>query len=693
MKTTTTLICALILSVTFCFSNGVAIVDAHQGIYFDLLESHVDVLVNNQIATTKATHVFKNTTTNSTKITYAFPLPENASTTNIRWYINGVWQNATIIASPQDTSLPGGVGGNPIDLDLENYLGNTPLYFKLNETIDTNEIITIELTYVELLPYSDNWVEYEHSNDYTLIQNSNLDSQSIHFHLISARDIVSLDLDSHSGGSIVNNTNTADLSWSIANSVPDTDYYIQYNLDASQLGLFSFSTFIPDSLNPCDTTDIGYFAMIVEPDGNDTSQVIDKVFTLIIDVSGSMGGNKIQQAKDAATFIVNNMNFGDKFNIVTFSTNATSWQPNHVDVNATNQASALNFISQINSGGGTYFNQAFNLAIPQFSYDTTVANIVIFMTDGHAANTNQVVLNNLATNISSNNLNGNIQIHTFGIGSNVNQTLLSQIATQHDGVASFVGSNDLFSAISTFYSYIQNPVLLNVQAAFNPSNIILELYPLPLPNLYKGQQMIIVGKYSTPDTVQATFSGLAFGNQTSFQYDVNLVDTLVPQHQFLTKIWAKMKIDYLMKQYYNAGNDTTITNPLENEVTDLSLCYGVISPFTSYIGYQNNGGAVSEVELELPKIEAKVFPNPFTTSTRISFSLGQNINSDAIIKIYDSMGRLIKVIQKSMFGNGEYVVEWDGTNQAGASVPVGMYFYSIEIENEQVFLGKIMKAE
>ncbi len=716
MKKNFTLLILFLFSSTLIFGTGVAVIDPIQGTFFELLESHVDVNVNNQISVTKSTQVFKNTSGIDTKITYAFPLSENASTTSIRWKINGgSWSTANLIAEPQDSSLAGNTG-NTVFTDLETYLGATPLYFELEDIINSNNEVTIELTYVELLDYNNNVVQYTHRNDYTLIQINPINLVSFNFQMTSARDIIYVDLLSSNNETVNLQTTQASISWNDSNYTGTDDYSLEYELDDNQLGLFSFSTFIPDSLNSCDST-AGFFALIVEPDGTDSTAVIDKVFTLVVDVSGSMGGTKIVDAQNAATFIVNNMNFNDEFNIVKFSSSASSWKPNHVQATAANQNDALNYINSLSAGGGTSFTSALNITIPQFSFDTTVANVIIFITDGQANESDATVLSNLSNLVTTNNLLGNIQLHTFGIGSGTNQTLLSQMATTYDGVASFVGNNDFYDALSSFYSYIQNPVLLNVQAAFSPSAIIYDVYPDPLTNLYKGQQMIVVGKYTAPDSIQATFSGHAFGNPTSFQYDFTLADSLVPEHQFLTKVWAKMKIDNLMRDYYNAGSDTLLIYPLEDEITNLSICYGIVSPFTSYSGFGGNSGGSgtgngggsgltasspflsndlnsidksSEEKTSLPP--AYVFPNPFSTNTTISFNSNNGLENIIVISIYDSNGRIIKVINTKLNGYA-HDITWDGTTNYGKVIPNGTYVYSIEINGEQQYVGKIIKLD
>ena len=179
--------------------------------------------------------------------------------------------------------------------------------------------------------------------------------------------------------------------------------------------------------------------MIVEPDPSEQAETIDKVFTLIIDRSGSMSGDKIVQAKDAANFIVNHLNEGDKFNIVTFSSDITSFRTGHVEFNLENQNAALEYINSLEADGATNISGAFDTSIPQFSCaDNSTANIIIFLTDGEQTagieNTDDLIahINQLVLTSEK-----EVTIFTFGIGSSTNERLLSTIARNNKGLAVF----------------------------------------------------------------------------------------------------------------------------------------------------------------------------------------------------------------------------------------------------------------
>jgi uncharacterized protein YegL len=687
-KLTYILVLFSVLISNLSFSNGVAIKNADNSDYFKLISSDVEVTVYDQIAIFVTTQEFLNNTGEKSLIKYAFPMSDDASGTGLRWKINGEWYSANISPSPQDTTLPGGGTGNE---DLQEYLGETPLFFNLLDSIPNDSIITVELTYVQLLPYEFYQVDFHYPNDYTLIQTDYLDYQHISFYLESQRQITNIDLTSHNPNNLFFNDSTAGFEYHLYESMASTDYIAYYELSPDDLGLFSYSTFITDSTFNCDDYGNGFFTFLVEPDPQ--SEVIDKVFTLIIDRSGSMTGTKIDQAKEAASYIVDNLNEGDYFNIVDFETNVSNFEDDHVVFEPVSHSNAINYIDSIFAGGGTNIAGSFSTAIPDFaSNDTTLANIIIFLTDGEATvgltNTDDI-LDHIQDLITINEI-FNLQIHTFGIGDNVNESLLSQIASENNGLYENLGDEELEEVITKFYTKIRNPVLINTQMTVDPP-VIVETYPDPLDNLYLGQQLIVVGRYESATNITVNFSGDAFGQPQTYQYEIQLADTTIPNNQFLTKLWAKEKMNNLMNLYYTFPPESNEAAEIEEEIIDISICYNVISPFTSYTG----GGGTTNIEYdELADSENEKFsfayPNPTNGNVTIEFIVTDNVYEDAIIQIFDSYGHLIEVIEVYVSGQGTYKVNLNSSMSNGFNVPPGYYYYTIRF-GDKALHGMIIK--
>ena len=457
----------LLVSVVEVRAGGVAVVDASQGTYLTLSESNVLVSVENQVAIVTTTQVFFNPWNKDVQVKYAFPVPEGASPTALRWQIDGVWYDALFASSSQDNTLPG--TGYGIDADLRQHLGETPLFFDIVQPLHAESFLTVQMTYVQLLPYTFGHVDFFYPNDYSLIQTAPLDAQNFTFNLASLRTIELLDLHSHTPTSVFNDGATGQIKSEHKEERATTDYHVRYRLSLDELGIFDFSTFLPDSA-VVDEGGNGFFAFVAEPDPSENTEVIDKVFTLIVDRSGSMGGDKIVQARNAASFVVNNLNTGDRFNIVDFNQGVLSFRPEHVPFTPTAQTDALEYIDGLQAGGSTNISGAFSTAMPQFaSADEQTANIIIFFTDGHATTgitSTEGILNHVRALIDRHETN--VVLFTFGIGPRVDRQLLTLLATENDGLVEFLGDDELEARITAFYLKIRNPVLLNTQIAFTP---------------------------------------------------------------------------------------------------------------------------------------------------------------------------------------------------------------------------------
>jgi len=657
------------------FSNGVSVVNAATGIYLKLTNSHVQVNCESQVSVVTATQIFLNDLGADKNIKYAFPMPEGASAISLRWKINGIWYLAQINPNSQDTGLPGGTMNN----NLKTHLGSTPLFFTIPQTVKTDSNLIVELKYVKLLPYSFGNVTFIFPNDYHLIQTAILNTQELDFNLTSPRTIDSIRLVSTQPVTeYSNNGNYAHIRSLLYETAATQNYTLKYSLNLNQLGLYSYSTMIPQSQLPDSLG--GFFTFIAEPDPG-SLQVIKKTFTLIVDRSGSMSGVKMTQAKDAAKFIVNNLNDGDRFNIVDFSDNVLSFRGGHVNYTNAARDSALNYINAFIASGGTNISGSFSTAVPQFSTSSdSSANIIIFFTDGQATsgitNTTQLLahVRNLIVSTET-----NIFLYCFGIGSDVNVQLLTLLGSQNSGLAEFLGNDELYSRITDFYLRIRNPVLLSPTISFSPSNVI-EVYPSPLPNLYKGQQMIVSGRYLQAGPVTVTLSGYAFNQPVSYQYSFNRIDSADSRYQFLTKIWAKQKIDYLLVLYYALNPTDPAAIALKNQIIQISIAYGVLSPFTSFgsvtpISETGNGQIINAETFVL----AGNYPNPFNPSTIIKLQVNKAVYKTGYIRIYNAIGQLVKIIPFSINGKGVYEILWNGDLASGLNAPSGVYFYIVDL--------------
>ena len=210
--------------------------------------------------------------------------------------------------------------------------------------------------------------------------------------------------------------------------------------------------------------------------------------------------------------------------------------------------------------------------------------------------------------------------------------------------------------------------------------MVTETYPNPLPNLYQGQQMIVAGRYIEPVPVTVTFRGDgSYGQKSTYQYELSPSDSSVARYQFLPKIWAKLKIEYLLIQYYRLEENSPEAEDIRDQIIDLSIDYGVISPFTSY----SEPTTIEEItgrENSIPDryILLGNYPNPFNLSTKIRFQINEIHTHSVKIRIYNMLGELVRVLTLFVDKPGLYEVSWDGKAVNGKVVASGSYIYVID---------------
>lgn len=675
MKTKLLFVFFLMLLNLTILANGIGIVDGTVGTCFTVTESETTVRVTDQIAIITCTTIFVNNTGYDTPFKFGFPLNDQANPLSIRWFYKDLWYEASVSSNKQDNTLPG-EPGEGIHPALRDFLGHYPVLFSPQDTVEAGETILMELTYVELLPYYLGKVSFSQKNDISQLQNEPVLNQSLTFRLQSERDVLSV----HLYDLIYNLTYVDDeviLRFADESRPADFDYLIEYELASDQLGVNTFSTYLTDDDYPCDDNGNGYFSLVIEPESNINTEVIDKNFTLIIDRSGSMSGSKINQAKEAARFIVQNLNLGDYFNIIDFHSKVMSFSPGLVEYTPETENQALAYINNIYAGGSTNISGALGTAIDQFDVvNEDMANIIIFMTDGQAnvgISDREGILQFVKDKVAMTETG--VFLFTLGIGQDVDKGLLTLLARQNSGLVQFVDPSTLEEELVKFFLSVNNPVLLNIQISFDPA-VISEIYPFPLPNLYKGQQLIVSGRYNESAAINMHLEGTAFNYPVSYDFDLTLSDSTVTKFSFLPKIWAKQKIDALSTEYYLAETDEE-RETIASLIDSLSVCYGVVAlEFSSF--EDDGGGPVGVEETLVEPVEQMISLFPTRCEDQITFQILEPVASNTVfIRILNTRGQAMYMAEKQLDDNQSVSLYELG------DLPAGMYILIVRVDNKR----------
>ena len=186
-----------------------------------------------------------------------------------------------------------------------------------------------------------------------------------------------------------------------------------------------------------------------------------KTVVFVVDRSGSMSGEKIEQAKGALKFVLNNLREGDLFNIIAYDSEVESLKPELQKFNDETRKAALGFVEGIYAGGSTNIDGALKAAFAPAQGHRAGRQFVLFLTDGLPTVGEQNEAKIVANSKQYNKVHA--RMFAFGVGYDLNSRLLDKLARENFGQSEFVRPNeDIEDRVSALYKRISAPVLTDV---------------------------------------------------------------------------------------------------------------------------------------------------------------------------------------------------------------------------------------
>ncbi len=527
----------------------------------------VDVKIDGQSAVTTIDQSFYNPSQYQLEGFYIFPIQKGAVINNFTMIINGKETKAELLDSDKARKIYEDIVRQMRDPALLEYSEQN--IFKLRIfPIEPRSEKKISIRYTQLLESDNNLFEYIYPLNTEKFSAKPLKNVSVKIDLKSDDKLKNIYCPTHEVDVVNKSDNHSIISYEAENTKPDTDFKLYFSKNQSVVGL-SLLTYKSDNKD-------GYFMLSASPSIQiDKNNIENKDITFILDVSGSMSGEKLEQAKKALLYCVNNLNVGDHFNIIKFSTEAYSLFKNLESVDKQKISEAKNFIDDLQAIGGTNIEEAFNLAFKNYK-KTSHPHFIVFLTDGKPTigemNEEKLIKRILDANKT------NSRIFTFGVGDEINTHLLDKLTDATKAWRTYVSDEeDIEIKVSNFYDKIQSPILSNLKLDFENIDIY-QTYPKDLPDLFKGSNMIVFGRYKGNGNSEIKLSGLLNGEKKVFILNNKFTNDM-SEYNFIPPLWASRRIGHLLDLIRLNGED----KELVDEVTTLAREHGIITPYTSYL--------------------------------------------------------------------------------------------------------------
>ncbi|MFO7524434.1 MAG: VIT domain-containing protein [Ignavibacteriaceae bacterium] len=527
----------------------------------------VDVRIDGQSAITKIDQAFYNPSHHQLEGFYIFPVPKGAVISKFTMEINGKEMEAELLDADKARKIYEDIVRQMRDPALLEYSEQN--IFKLRIfPIEPRSEKKISISYTQVLESDNNMFEYLYPLNTEKFSAKPLKNVSVRVELKSSEKIKNIYCPTHEVDIVNKSDYHSIISYESENTKPDTDFKIYFSKNASPIGL-SLLTYKSGR-------DDGYFLLSASPSISiDKKNVENKDITFILDVSGSMSGEKIEQARKALLYCVNNLNTDDHFNIIRFSTEAYSLFNSSRRADKLNITEANRFIDDIQAIGGTNIEEAFSVAFENYKKSNR-PGFVVFITDGKPT-IGEMNDEKLLKRIQKLNTH-NSRIFTFGIGDEINTHLLDRITEETKAWRTYVSDEeDIEIKVSNFYDKIQSPVLSDLKIDFGSGIEVYQTYPKNLPDLFKGSNLLVFGRYKGGGNVKVTLTGKLQGDTKQFSASMNFKKD--DEYDFIPAIWASRRIGHLLDLIRLNGE----SKELIDEVTALAREHGIITPYTSYL--------------------------------------------------------------------------------------------------------------
>ncbi len=557
----------------------------------DLMRHEVHVKIDDQVSRVEVRQVFYNGFHMPMEGTYYFPLPKEASISDFKMTVNGKVLSGELLEKDKARKMYEDIVRRQIDPALLEYVDHQ-LFSARIFPIPPREEREIVLEYTLLLKKNGSLVQFSYPLRGTLAAERNVprvDILPVRDAVHSGSDrpgmgnetdqLILIDLESRiSIKNIYSPSHNVDIdrrddrhariSYEGKRRSSSENFILYYGLTDDDFGLNAI-TFRPDSREKA------FYMLLISPRTDFSGDEISrKDIVFILDVSGSMRGEKIEQAKEALKYCISHLNRSDRFNIMTFSTEPRLFQPRLVDA-ASREREALDYIQGIEANGGTNIHDALVQAM-QMPFDPNRPSSIVFITDG-LPTVGITDIGKIVEGVSGNNKAG-IKIFTFGVGYDVNTVLLDRIAQESRSVSDYIEPEEnIEEKISSFYDKVGHPVLTDLRVEYRGVEVE-DVYPRNLSDLFRGSQLTLMGRYDRGGSVGITLRGKINGRDMRWTYDADF-SRESSNHDFLPHLWATRKIGYLMDEIRLHGEN----EELKEEIIRLSKTYGVMSPYTSYL--------------------------------------------------------------------------------------------------------------
>jgi Ca-activated chloride channel family protein len=318
----------------------------------------------------------------------------------------------------------------------------------------------------------------------------------------------------------------------------------------------------------------GFALLFLAPPPGDARSVVGRDMTFVVDVSGSMSGQKMTQARTALHQALEGLRPADRFRLIAFSSGIRQFSDGWSPVTPATRAEAARYIDALEANGGTNLSGAVDAALAADSPAGRLS-LVVLLTDG-LPSVGEQAPDKIAASAAGRI--GRSRIFTFGVGHDVNTYLLDRLAVEGRGTATYVAPGaDVGDAVGGVLTKLSRPALVDLTIVSSPVRFV-DATPSVLPDLFFGEELVMLTRYRGTGSGPIVIEGTRDGRRERFEIRGTFTRHQ-PADAYLPQLWAARRIGDLTRQLRLEGS----TPEQITAIRELGLRYGILTEFTSYL--------------------------------------------------------------------------------------------------------------
>lgn len=546
------------------------------GFIYDIAKLEVDASIRNQVAEVQVSQTFKNQSNRTLQVKFVFPLPYDGAIDQMTFMVDGQELEGRLLEADKAREIYQSYVRRNQDPALVQWIG-TGMFQTQVFPVPAGAVRTVSLRYTQLCKRQGTLNDWLLPLSPTQFTASPIGEISIRGRIRSETGLGNVYSPSHDLEMERDGEQVARFEYKAKATVPRRDFRVMWDTgdDAVQMSVVSHR---PDADKD------GYFMLLIQPQFpkvEKDQKKIGKNVILVLDKSGSMRGEKIDQTRRAASYVVDQLRSRDRFTLINYDSRVETFRSELTSGDKATRHDAADYVDAMLAGGSTNIDGALAKAL-DFSSEADGPAYVVFMTDGQPTVGEKNAMK-IAENVKR-RLDQNTRLFSLGVGHDVNSRLLDKLASICLGQTMYVRPGEpLDRVVSQLYDRIGAPALTDAKLQLlvdGKEGRTRQLYPSNMYDLFSGDQLVIVGRYRKPGDLKIKLTGEFMGKKQEYVFEGKFAkQTGSGRNAFVERLWATRRIGQIIDDIDLYGEN----QELVDELITLSKQHGILTPYTAYL--------------------------------------------------------------------------------------------------------------